>query len=144
MHISFDDIDLLWREKAHRREVYDTCRKRWVSLTPEEWVRQHFLQFLLQKMAYPSTLIAIEKELVIAGMRRRFDLLVYDPMHQPWMMIECKAQEVSLGQSVLDQLLHYNMGIPVPYLVITNGNHTFGFERTEKGLGSLSALPDWK
>lgn len=95
-------------------------------------------------MAYPSTMIAIEKELVMAGMRRRFDLLVYDPMHQPWMMIECKAQEVSLGQSVLDQLLHYNMGIPVPYLVITNGNQTFGFERTEKGLGSLSALPDWK
>jgi hypothetical protein len=143
MHVSFQNISIRWRTSGQKKEAWDPCRKRWVVLTPEEWVRQHVLQFLIQEMAYPVEMIAVEKELTIINKRRRFDVLVYDFQHVPWLMIECKEQEVVLDQSVLDQILHYNIGIPVPFLVVTNGHHTMGFERTINGLEWLKSFPLW-
>jgi hypothetical protein len=141
--IPFQDITIRWRTRGPKKEVWDPCRKRWIVLTPEEWVRQHVIQFLIQEMAYPVEMIAVEKELTIINKRRRFDVLVYDCWHEPWLMIECKEQDVVLDQKVLDQILHYNIGIPVPFLVVTNGNHTMGFERSISGLEWLTSFPTW-
>ena len=116
-------------------------RKKWLLLTEEEWVRQNFVQFLLAEMQYPITLIALEKMIILNGLKKRFDVLVYDNMHQPWMLVECKAPQVLLSDDVLQQVLRYNMAVPVPFLVITNGNSTFGWQREHGVLKKLDVLP---
>jgi hypothetical protein len=123
--------------------MYDTIRKTWLLLTEEEWVRQNFIQYLVTELRYPSTLIALEKELELNGLKKRFDVLVYNKEHQPWMLIECKAPQVILNDAALEQVLRYHMSIPVPFLVITNGQSTYGWEKINNELKLLDKLPDW-
>lgn len=123
--------------------IFDESRKIWVRLTPEEWVRQNFLQYLILEMKYPKSLIAVEKEIYLGELKKRFDLMVYSPDHQPWMIVECKAGFVPLNGIVLEQVLRYNISVPVPFLIITNGNLTAGFERKEGSMLPLQALPDY-
>lgn len=104
------------------REVFDGIRRSWVRLSPEEWVRQNFIRFLSAVRGYPLPMIAVEREIRLGSLRKKFDILVYDGSHRPWMMVECKAEDVSLTEEVLMQILRYNMALPVPYLVITNGD----------------------
>src|SRR5687768_7149412 len=79
--------------------VFDTIRKTWLLLTEEEWVRQNFIQYLVAELSYPSSLIAIEKEIELNGLKKRFDVLVYNREHQPWMLIECKAPQIELDNA---------------------------------------------
>ncbi|MBC6490207.1 type I restriction enzyme HsdR N-terminal domain-containing protein [Flavihumibacter stibioxidans] len=144
LSLQYPDYAFRSREVEGKRQIFDIHRKRWIVLTPEEWVRQNFLQYLLQVKNYPSTLIAVEKEMKLGELSRRFDILVYDRNHQPWLMVECKSMEVPLNDDVLHQLLRYNISIPVTYLVITNGTGTFVFERKEGKLERMTGLPDWE
>lgn len=121
--------------------VFDAIRKKWLLLTDEEWVRQNFVAYLIHQMLYPQALIALEKSLALNGLKKRFDILVYDAAHEPWMLVECKAPQVALTEAVLDQVLRYNISIPVPYIVITNGAVTFGWKKEHGGLKKLDALP---
>jgi hypothetical protein len=121
--------------------IFDESRKIWVRLTPEEWIRQNFLQYLIQVMQYPKSLIAVEKEIYLGELKKRFDLMVYSPDHEPWMIVECKAAFVPLNGIVLEQVLRYNMSVPVPFLFVTNGNLTAGFERKDGSMLQLKALP---
>lgn len=121
--------------------VFDGIRKKWLLLTDEEWVRQNFVAYLIRNMQYPATLIALEKALLVNELKKRFDVLVYDSRHQPWLLVECKAPQVVLDAAVLQQALRYNIAVPVPYLVITNGNATFGWKKEHGGLKNLDALP---
>lgn len=129
------------REEGGKEVIFDELRRQWVRLTPEEWVRQNFLQYLVQVMKYPSSLIAIEKEMQLGELKKRFDILVYNGDHRPWMMVECKSMQVPLNGKVLEQVIRYNLAIPVAYLVITNGKLMAAFERTESGLEIISRLP---
>ena len=129
------------KEEEGRELIFDPCRKTWIKLTPEEWVRQNFLQYLLQVMKYPGSMIAIEKELKMGELTKRFDMLVYDSNHHPWMMIECKAMGVHLDENVLLQILRYNIAIPVPYIVITNGSYCAAFQKVNGQLVHLKSLP---
>ena len=119
--LKYPDFRFKIKTENSKEIIFDRLRKSWVRLTPEEWVRQNFLQFLVSEKKYPSTLIAVEKEIMLGDLRKRFDILVYNSHHQPWMMIECKAMDVALDQKVLHQVLRYNISVPVPFLVITNG-----------------------
>ena len=121
--------------------VFDAIRKKWLLLTDEEWVRQNFVQYLIAGMQYPAPLIALEKSLLLNDLKKRFDILVYNAAHQPWMLVECKAPQVTLDDAVLQQVLRYNISIPVPYLIITNGAATFGWQKEQGGLKNLDALP---
>lgn len=132
------------KKENGRDFIFDALRKKWLLLTPEEWVRQNFVQYLLQVKKYPAALIALEKEILLGELKKRFDILVYDTQHQPWMMIECKAMDVMMNDKVVEQVLRYNMSVPVKYLVVTNGNSSYGFERTDGGLIALSELPEHK
>jgi hypothetical protein len=131
------------KDEDGRELIFDPSRKIWVRLTPEEWVRQNFIQYLLQTMLYPGSLIAIEKELQLGELKKRFDVLVYDKNHLPWMMIECKSMDVPLDDKVLSQVLRYHIAIPVPYLVITNGSYCAAFEKVNGTLAQLEQLPDY-
>ncbi len=139
--LNYPEPDFRMREEAGRRQIFDILRKGWVSLTPEEWVRQNIIRWLTISLGYPGALMAVERELMLGDMRKRFDILVYDRAHRPWMMLECKAPEVKLGEAVLHQILMYNMSVPVPYLVVTNGNECHAAERRESGLVWLEQMP---
>ncbi len=129
-------------EKREGREyIFDVLRKKWIVLTPEEWVRQNFVQYLLQVKKYPSSLMAVEKEIKLGELNKRFDILVYNRQHTPWMMVECKAMEINLDEAVLQQVLRYNIGVPVDYLIITNGSLCMGWQRNDGQLKPLTELP---
>lgn len=101
--------------------IFDIIRKRYVILTPEEWVRQHFVHFLVEHKRFPSSLMTVEKEVEVCGLRQRFDVLCYDRQGCPYLIAECKAPTVELSQAVFDQVFRYNLSIAAPFVVITNG-----------------------
>ena len=131
------------KEEEGKELIFDASRKIWIRLTPEEWVRQNFLQYLQQVMNYPGSLIAVEKELSLGELTKRFDILVYDRNHLPWMMVECKSMGVQLDESVLLQILRYHIAIPVPYIVITNGSYCAAFQKVNGQLAELKELPGY-
>lgn len=131
------------RKEAGKTVIFDSLRKKWLLLTPEEWVRQNFIQYLVQVKKYPPALIAMEKVIRLGDLRKRFDILVYDKNHLPWMMIECKAPSVRLDESVLQQLLRYHITIPAGWLVITNGSMSYGWEKAGQQLQLVKELPAW-
>jgi hypothetical protein len=130
------------KEEKGKEFIFDEFRKRWVLLTPEEWVRQNFLQYLTQTKKYPASLIAIEKEIKLGELKKRFDIVVYDADTKPWMIIECKEMNVALDKSVLDQVLRYNISLDVPYLVITNGSYCMAMQLKENVMKVIDTLPD--
>ncbi|MBC7829731.1 MAG: type I restriction enzyme HsdR N-terminal domain-containing protein [Chitinophagaceae bacterium] len=123
--------------------IFDEFRKSWLRLTPEEWVRQNFIQYLVQVKKYPSSLIAVEKEIQLGELKKRFDILVYDQIHKPWMMVECKEMNVEIDEKVLQQILRYNIAVPVRYMIITNGSYCVGYEKIENRLEHLKYLPSF-
>src|SRR5260221_13003041 len=104
-----------------KEEIWDELRKQWVRLTPEEWVRQNFIQYLLQVKNYPASYMAVEHRMKLGELNKRFDLLVFDHAAQHWMLVECKAMNERLDRRVLWQVLRYNIALPIKYIVITNG-----------------------
>jgi hypothetical protein len=143
IEVIYPEPDFRMKTENDREYIFDSQRKTWVILTPEEWVRQNFISYLLKVLHYPSSLIAIEKEIILNGLKKRFDILVYDEKHKPWMMVECKAPEVDLGEKVLRQVLVYNQSVPVPFLVITNGKTSLGWCKEEEGLRLVDEMPAW-
>ena len=125
-----------------KEQIFDPFRKIWVRLTPEEWVRQNFLQVLVQKQHVPASLIAIEKEIKWGETKKRFDILVYKDT-KPWLIVECKEMNVPLSESVLRQVLHYNSKLETHFIVITNGNDTFGFDVRNTQPIVMTTLPSF-
>ena len=130
------------KKELNKEFIFDEVRKQWIVLTPEEWVRQNFLQYLIQVKKYPAALMAVEKEIFLGDVKKRFDIVVYDKNTQPWMLIECKEMNVVLDNAVLSQVLRYNINLQVPYLVITNGSYCYAFANTNKQLEEINELPE--
>ena len=131
------------KKELDKEFIFDEVRKQWILLTPEEWVRQNFLQYLIQVKKYPASLIAVEKEIFLNDLKKRFDIVVYDKNTRPWMLIECKEMNVVLDKSVLNQVLRYNINLQVPYLVITNGSYSYAFTNMQQQLQEIDVLPDF-
>ena len=142
--INYPEPDFQLKKEGRRELIFDPLRKKWVALTPEEWVRQNFISYLIRVKKYPSTLIAVEKEIRLGEMSKRFDILVYSSDHRPWMIVECKSLDVPLDESVLQQLLRYHISVPVDFLVITNGKQCYGWQKKENKLVEITELPDLK
>ncbi len=109
------------KQEGLRTHIFDAIRKKYVALTPEEWVRQNFLQYLIRDKKFPASLIAVEAGLKYNQLQKRMDVLVYDKRGIPYLMVECKAPEVRITQDAFDQIARYNMVFKVKYLVVTNG-----------------------
>jgi hypothetical protein len=123
--------------------IFDSFRKRWIQITPEEWVRQNFLQWLVQKKGIPASLIAVEKEIKVGELRKRCDIVIYKSSI-PWIIVECKEMEVKLDEAVIKQILNYNISLRVQYLIITNGSDTFAFELKDGNIEMLYEIPDFE
>jgi hypothetical protein len=131
------------KKEGEKAFIFDEIRRKWLLLTEEEWVRQNFVSYLQKELKCPASVIALEKEIVLNGLKKRFDILVYNAAHQPWLMVECKAPSVALNEDVLQQVLRYNMSVPVNYIVITNGEKTMGWEKGGSGLKMIEVLPEF-
>jgi len=126
-----------------KESIFDAMRKQWLVLTPEEWVRQNFLQYLIQTMGYPASLISIEREIALGDLRKRFDIVVYERSGKPWLLVECKAMDIALDEYVLQQVLRYNQTLQAKYLVITNGGFTKGFGLLPTAM-EIDSMPAFK
>ena len=104
-----------------RKYIFDFIRKKFVILTPEEWVRQNFLRYLVDEKKYSASLIAIEKEFKLNNLSKRSDAVVYNKSGNPALILEFKAPEVKIDQKVFDQIARYNMKLNVDYLIVSNG-----------------------
>lgn len=124
--------DIQVREANGRCEVFDVVRRRWVALTPEEWVRQQTVVLLHNGYGYPLELMQIEAAITLNGLTKRCDIVVYDRSVKPFMIVECKKESVALSQKVVDQACRYNLVLKVPYLMLTNGRQTLCLQVDEE------------
>jgi hypothetical protein len=130
--LNLPDFDLKTRQEGDKMFIFDEFRKKELRLTPEEWVRQNFIHYLVDYLHYPKSLISIEAKVVINGQEKRYDALGYDKQGKPFLLLECKAPEISLNQSVFDQASSYNAALNAPYVIVTNGVDHFCFTINKK------------
>ncbi len=132
--------------RLREHEIYDPARKKFVALTPEEWVRQHVIRFLAEEKEFPLSLMAVEAGVELNGLKKRVDILVYDKTGKPILIVECKAPSIKIGQDTFDQAARYNLAFGVSYFFITNGlNHYFC--KSDKATSSylfIKDLPHYK
>lgn len=126
--------------------IFDEIRKKHLVLTPEEWVRQHFIQYLIHEKKFPSTLLKIEGGLSLNQTKKRSDILVYNSLGEKIMVIECKAPSVALTQATFDQAARYNSVYKARWLVVTNGlNHYYAkIDHTNEKFSYVAELPNYK
>lgn len=137
--------DFRIQQQGGKDMIYDAIRQKYVRLTPEEWVRQHFVQYLVQEQGVPRSLVAIEMGFTYQGMARRADIVVYDRRGKPLLMVECKASTVEVEQAVFDQVARYNLVVQAPYLVVTNGlvHYCAKLDLAEHSYTFLESLPQY-
>jgi len=138
--LSFPEPDFRVRQSKKGPEIWDRFRKKWVLIQPEEWVRQNFLNWLSKVHLIPDAHISVEKGLRDTT-KKRYDVLVFNSSHQPWMMVECKSTDVVLTESVLMQILGYYRSIEVNYIAITNGHECHIAEIKEANQRWLASFP---
>lgn len=145
-HLQLPPIHPVTRKVAlQRTQIFDAFRNKFVALTPEEWVRQHMLNYLNVHLLYPKNLLGVEVSLKLNNLSKRADIVVYAADLTPWMIVECKAAEVEITQAVFDQAARYNLTMRVPFLVVTNGSRLLAAHinfQAEK-IEMLQSMPDF-
>ena len=121
LELNLPQFDKKITKKDNKAFILDVIRRQYVALTPEEWVRQHFIHFLIGHKNYPQSLMANEVQLKLNAMSRRCDTVVYDRTLRPRVIIEYKAPTVNITQKVFDQICRYNIVLQVDYLIVSNG-----------------------
>ncbi|MDH4402774.1 MAG: type I restriction enzyme HsdR N-terminal domain-containing protein [Flavobacterium sp.] len=144
--LQFPTYSFRFKNSENKVAIFDEIRKKFIIITPEEWVRQHVVQFLLQDKKYPLSYINVEKLLKINGLNKRYDIVVYKPDGNITILIECKAPDVKISQSTFDQIARYNMTLKAEYLMVTNGlNHYFcKMDYENEKYDFLSELPEYQ
>ena len=124
--LNFNDYSFRFKNSENKVSIFDEIRKKFILLTPEEWVRQHVIRFLMDEKNYPKSYINVEKAVKINGMNKRYDIVVFNKDGSIFLLIECKAPEITIDQKTFDQIARYNMILNANYLMVTNGlNHYF-------------------
>jgi hypothetical protein len=144
--LNFPTYSFRFKNSKNKVSIFDEIRKKYIFLTPEEWVRQHVVQFLLLDKKYPKSLINVEKVIKINTLTKRYDAVVFEPNGEIFLLVECKAPEIAISQHTFDQIARYNLVLKAKYLMVTNGlNHYFcqmDFENEKYVF--LKELPEYK
>ncbi len=119
--LNFPPYSFRFKNSENKIAVFDDQRKKFVILTPEEWVRQHCVQFLKNQKNFPASLINVEKQLKIAGLTKRYDIVIFNSDGSIQLIVECKAPSVKITQETFDQIARYNLSLQADYLMVTNG-----------------------
>ncbi|PKP24810.1 MAG: restriction endonuclease subunit R [Bacteroidetes bacterium HGW-Bacteroidetes-2] len=143
--LHFSEFAFRFKSSENKISIFDEIRKKFVVLTPEEWVRQHVVQFLLQEKHYPKSWINVEKELKLHQTTKRYDVVIYKPDGSIFLVVECKAPSVAIKQATFDQIARYNLSLQATYLMVTNGlNHYYcQLDYEAEMYHFLSELPDY-
>jgi hypothetical protein len=133
------------KEKGGKKLIFDRYRSKWIVLTPEEWVRQNFIRYLIEERHYPVSLISVEHSIRMNQLNFRSDAVIFTKMGKPLVIIECKAPEVKISQKAFDQIVRYNFDLKVKYLIVTNGiNHyCCKIDQNELTYSFLTEIPDY-
>ncbi|MGL2967096.1 type I restriction enzyme HsdR N-terminal domain-containing protein [Flavobacterium sp. XGLA_31] len=124
--LNFPAYSFRFKNSENKVSIFDDIRKKFIILTPEEWVRQHTVQFLLHEKSYPKSYINVEKLIKVNDLNKRYDVVVFQPDGRLFLLVECKAPEVKITQQTFDQIARYNLTLKAEYLMVTNGlNHYF-------------------
>lgn len=126
--------------------IFDIIRKKYVVLTPEEWVRQHFVHYLTEEKNYPLSLVSVEKKLTINGLTKRTDILIFNNEGNPDLIVECKAPSIKINQNTFDQIARYNLKLNANLLVVTNGMEHFycTLDKETEAYQFLKEIPVYK
>jgi len=119
--LNFPAYDFRLKNSENNTHIYDAIRKKFVVLQPEEWVRQHVVNYLILDKKYPKSLINVEKQLTINRIQKRYDVVVFRPNGKIAILVECKAPDINITQNTFDQISRYNMQLKAEYLMVTNG-----------------------
>lgn len=142
IHLDFSSLSFKIKSENNQQKIFDIIRKKWVIITPEEWVRQNILHYLIDIQNYPKGLIQVEKKISILDKFNRYDIVVFKS-NQPWLVVECKATEVAISAKVIQQISAYNYILKAPYFLMTNGNDHYCFKIENGHFNILSALPEY-
>ncbi len=144
--LNLPEYNFKLRSKDKKIEILDKIRKKYVSLTPEEWVRQNFIMYLIKEKKVPESLIAIESSMRYNNMKKRSDIVIYKKNAKPIMIVECKAPEIKISQAVFDQIARYNMVLKVNYLIVTNGlqHYCCAIDYLNKTYSFLKEIPKYQ
>jgi hypothetical protein len=124
--LNFPPYSFRFKNSENKVSIFDEIRKKFVILTPEEWVRQNVVRFLLEEKKYPKSYINVEKVIKINSLTKRYDIVVFQPNGKLFLLVECKAPEVAISQNTFDQIARYNLVLESEHLMVTNGlNHYF-------------------
>ena len=142
LSLDLTGIQLKLSQKDGKTCVFDPIRRKWIVLTPEEHVRQYIIGYLTVVLHYPTAMLSVEKTIKIGGLSKRFDIVVYDRAHKPWMLVECKEPEVPVTEKTLYQLLNYQQALRCSYWLLTNGHQTYCADACDiADIKWLAALP---
>jgi hypothetical protein len=130
--LNLPDFNPTLRKEEGKVWIFDIIRKKYIVLTPEEWVRQHFIHYLIDKFKYPRSLFKVESSLTYNKLQKRSDIVIHNRQGKPWMLIECKSPVIKLTQKAFNQVAVYNMTIGARYVAVTNGMAQFCFEAIDK------------
>jgi len=143
--LNFPTYSFRLKNSENNTHIFDVVRKKFVVLQPEEWVRQHCVQYLIQEKKYPISLINVEKTVLVNGLKKRYDIVVFNPNGSLALVVECKAPLVNISQAAFDQIARYNLTLKAPYLMVTNGlNHYFCTMNNDlESFEFLESLPNY-
>jgi type I site-specific restriction endonuclease len=143
--LNFPAYEFRIREEKGQLKIFDLVRKKYVALTPEEWVRQHLIHYLNKDKGYPLSLMMVEKEFKYNSLSKRADIVVCDRNGKPLLMTECKSPDVEITQSVFDQAMRYNLKMDVTIMLLTNGLKHFCFrlDKANRKYVALTEIPLW-
>ncbi|WP_299886244.1 type I restriction enzyme HsdR N-terminal domain-containing protein [uncultured Lacinutrix sp.] len=124
--LNFPTYSFRFKNSENKVSIFDAIRKKFVVLQPEEWVRQHCVNYLIEEKKYPKSLINVEKELKINDLKKRYDIVIYNPDGSIHLIVECKSPKIKINQATFDQVARYNLALNASYLMVTNGlNHYY-------------------
>ena len=124
--LNFPEFSFRFKNSENKISIFDNIRKKFVILQPEEWVRQHCVQYFISNKGYPKYLINVEKELIVNSLRKRYDIVVYNSNGSIHLIVECKSPKIVINQDAFDQIARYNLELNATYLMVTNGlNHYY-------------------
>ena len=144
--LNFPTYKFKLKSSENKQYIFDVIRKKYIVLTPEEWVRQHTLHFLISEKKYPKSLIAVEKQLTVNNLKKRTDILVFNTYGLHELIVECKSPNIKIAQDTFDQIARYNLKLQANYLVVTNGlQHYFcKLDHENEQYTFLEEIPNYK
>ena len=145
LELNFPAFNYQLKNNENKTSIFDVIRKKYVILQPEEWVRQHCVHYLISEKKYPKSLMNVEKHIKINNLTKRYDIVIFNPNGEIFLVVECKAPNIKITQDTFDQIARYNLALNAQFLMVTNGLQHFycQMDYQEKRYSFLKDIPNY-